>query len=115
MFAKRLKYMRKYRNLSQEELGKKVNSTKGTISNYENEHSTPSNEMLVQLANVLETNTDYLLGRSDSMESQESDEDFEAFRNRPDLEVWYRNLPKSSEEELEMLKEMYEIWRKRNK
>jgi transcriptional regulator with XRE-family HTH domain len=114
VLSKRLKYLRKKNNLSQEGLGKLVNSTKGTISNYENEHSTPSNEMLVQLAKVLDTTTDYLLGKADNPEKTH-EEEFEAFRNNPELEVWYRNLPKSSEEELEMLKEMFEIWKKRKK
>lgn len=74
MFSKRLKYMRKLRNLSQEELGKKINSTKGTISNYENEYSTPSNDVLKDLADVLDTTTDYLLGRSDDPQLTEKQE-----------------------------------------
>lgn len=66
MFPSRLKFLRKKYKLSQEELAKKINTTKGTISNYENEHSTPSNEVLKDLANVLHTTTDYLLGRTDN-------------------------------------------------
>ena len=66
MFPSRLKFLRKKYKLSQEELAKKINTTKGTISNYENEHSTPSNEVLKDLANVLNTTTDYLLGRTDN-------------------------------------------------
>jgi len=61
----RLRAARKARGLSQEELAKFVNTTKGTISNYENGYSTPSNEMLLKLADVLNTTTDYLLGRTD--------------------------------------------------
>lgn len=69
MFPNRLKFLRKKHKLSQEELAKKINTTKGTISNYENEHSTPSNEVLKDLANVLNTTTDYLLGRTDNPNS----------------------------------------------
>ena len=69
MLSQRLKHMRKLRKYTQEELAKKVNTTKGTISNYENGYSTPSNEMLALLADVLETSTDYLLGRSDNPRS----------------------------------------------
>lgn len=68
MFASRLKHLRNERKLSQEELAKKINTTKGTISNYENRHSTPSNELLGDLANILNTTTDYLLGRTDNPE-----------------------------------------------
>lgn len=66
MFSTRLKFLRKKNKLSQEELAKKINTTKGTISNYENEHSTPSNEVLKDLAKVLNTTTDYLLGLIDN-------------------------------------------------
>lgn len=65
MFAKRLKYIRSMRKLTQLELAEKINSTKATISNYENEYSSPSNEVLNDLADALNTTTDYLLGRTD--------------------------------------------------
>jgi len=68
MFANRLKSLRNQRKLSQEELAKKINTTKSTISNYENRYSTPSNEVLRDLANILNTTTDYLLGRTDNPE-----------------------------------------------
>ena len=64
MFSGRLKYMRKLRKLSQEELAKKINTTKGTISNYENQYSSPSNDTLRDISRVLQTTTDFLLGES---------------------------------------------------
>lgn len=97
MFSKRLKYMRKLRNLSQEELGKKINSTKGTISNYENEYSTPSNEVLKDLADVLDTTTDYLLGRSDDPQLTEKQE---------------RMIDKETQEILDLLNQLPEEERK---
>lgn len=63
MFSERLKKARKNKKYTQESLAKKLNTTKGTISNYENGHSTPSNEMLVMLADILDVTVDYLLGR----------------------------------------------------
>ncbi|MDR4190073.1 XRE family transcriptional regulator [Bacillus pseudomycoides] len=67
MLTERLKEARKMRKLTQQGLADKVNATKGTISNYENGHSTPSNEMLKDLANILGVTTDYLLGRDDEL------------------------------------------------
>ncbi|MFS1513669.1 helix-turn-helix domain-containing protein [Chengkuizengella sp. SCS-71B] len=64
MLSDRLKQARKELKLTQEELAKKVNTTKGTISNYENGYSTPSNEMLTLLADILNVTTDFLLGRN---------------------------------------------------
>lgn len=51
--------------LTQEELGKKVNVTKVSISGYENGNRTPDTETLQKLADVFAVSTDYLLGRSD--------------------------------------------------
>lgn len=65
-YPERLVKLRKKKGLTQEELALKVNTTKGTISNYENEHSTPPHETLVLIADILLTTTDYLLGRTDN-------------------------------------------------
>lgn len=62
VLAKRLRQARKNKKLTQEQLAHLVKTTKGTISNYENEYSTPSNEMLKDLAKALDVTTDYLLG-----------------------------------------------------
>lgn len=65
LVSERIKRSRKVAKLTQEELGRRVNTTKATISNYENSYSTPSNLMLVALADMLDVTTDYLLGRTD--------------------------------------------------
>ncbi|WP_420909104.1 helix-turn-helix domain-containing protein [Lysinibacillus fusiformis] len=67
MLSHRLKVARKSKKLTQEQLAVKVQTTKGTISNYENGHSTPSNEMLVLLAKTLNVTTDYLLDNTDEL------------------------------------------------
>ncbi|WP_042472884.1 helix-turn-helix domain-containing protein [Bacillus ndiopicus] len=113
MLDHRLKIARKAKKMTQEQLANKVQTTKGTISNYENGYSTPSNEMLVLLANTLNTTTDYLLGNTDNPflpSQQEKDEaEFQAFANNPTLQKWYMELPKSKEEDLEKLRKMWEI------
>lgn len=68
VLAKRLRQARKNKKLTQEQLAHLVKTTKGTISNYENEYSTPSNEMLKDLAKALDVTTDYLLGNDDGNE-----------------------------------------------
>lgn len=106
MFSTRLRYIRKLRKLSQDELGKRINSTKSTISNYENEYSTPSNDVLKDLADVLNTSTDFLLGRSEEISN---DVDFQTFINDPELQRWYKELPKNKEEDLQRLRKLWEI------
>ncbi|SIQ88477.1 helix-turn-helix domain-containing protein [Domibacillus enclensis] len=65
MLGERLKSLRKERKLTQEELGKRVNVTKVSISGYENGKRSPDTETLQKLADFFDVSTDYLLGRSE--------------------------------------------------
>ncbi|MCP1147354.1 MULTISPECIES: helix-turn-helix domain-containing protein [Bacillus] len=94
MLSKRLKSVRKNKGLTQEELAKRVKTTKGTISNYENGHSTPSNEMLKDLADALNTTTDYLLGRTENISSEQVEYDL----NDPELQIAFKAASDFSEE-----------------
>ncbi|MSE22412.1 helix-turn-helix domain-containing protein, partial [Lactobacillus parabuchneri] len=50
--------------LTQEELGKKINVSKASISLYEKNLREPSKDSLVTLANFFNVSTDYLLGNT---------------------------------------------------
>lgn len=119
MFSKRLKYVRKLRNLSQEELGKKINATKSTISNYENEYSTPSNEVLKDLANILNTTTDYLLGRTDELDEEtEGEKDLiinKISKEFPDAKLMFHDLANMTAEQLEEVYDFIKFKRSQNK
>ena len=65
MLGTRIKELRKEFGLSQVELAMRMEVTKQTISNWENENIQPSVDMLVGLANVFNVTTDYLLGLDD--------------------------------------------------
>lgn len=65
MLSERLRKARKAKKLTQEQLAQLVKTKKTTISNYETGYSTPSNEMLRDLADSLEVSTDWLLGLTD--------------------------------------------------
>lgn len=98
MLSKRLKLIRKRRGLTQDGLANKVKTTKGTISNYENGHSTPSNEMLRDLADALDTTTDYLLGRVEADSNiGGSTSNFE-IDGDPDLQIAFKDASDFSEE-----------------
>lgn len=118
MLTTRLKAARKKAKLTQEELAKRVNTTKGTISNYENDHSTPSNEMLLMLAEVLDTSIDYLLGRTDddSPTNDKNDEDlFRKWAKDSSTGIFFSEILESEEAEIEELREIWEIMKKRRK
>jgi transcriptional regulator with XRE-family HTH domain len=59
-----LRNARETKNLTQREVSKKTGINNKTISNYENDVSSPDPIALKTFADVYETSVDYLLGRS---------------------------------------------------
>lgn len=106
----RLISMRKEKGLSREELSNKLGVSYSTIAKYESGSREPDIEMIGKIANLFDVTTDYLLGRSDQPHLTE-EEAFEAFENDPTLERWYKNLPKSKEEDLQRLRKMWEAFK----
>lgn len=68
-FGSRLKELRENKGLTQGDLGKIVNLTKGNISKYENDTVEANNETLKKLADYFKVSIDYLLGRSDEKDN----------------------------------------------
>ena len=64
-FPSRLKSLRTSSNLTLEQLGKELGSTRATIGNYENSNKKPSLEMLIKIADYFNVSIDYLIGRTD--------------------------------------------------
>ena len=62
MFGQRLRELRCAFGWNQVELARRLNVSKQTVSNWENENIQPSIEMLVKLAQTLSVSADYLLG-----------------------------------------------------
>lgn len=65
MFGKRLRELRKSKNLTMKELGGKMSLAESTISGYEIGNRKPDMEILQKLADFFEVSVDYLLGRTD--------------------------------------------------
>lgn len=113
--GERIVIWRKKKKMTQEELAAKVNVTKAAISNYENGHSTPSNDTLVALADALDIDTDYLLGRTDSPRPLDiGDEvdpkelaEFEEFVNNPEHGIFFMDYLSAPEERK---KELLKFW-----
>ena len=62
MLNERIRKLRLERSWSQVDLAKKLNVTKQSVSNWENDNIQPSIDMLVKLAREFSVSTDYLLG-----------------------------------------------------
>ncbi|WP_245948012.1 helix-turn-helix domain-containing protein [Paenibacillus sambharensis] len=110
----RLRRRRKSMKLTQEKLADLVNTKKTTISNYETGYSTPNNEMLSDLADVLETTVDYLLGRTDNPAlTAAQEQSIPDFANGKDIrdfktflqqqEVMFDGVPLTDEEKARVL------------
>ncbi len=61
-FGYRLRELRKERKLTQDQVARRLNLSKTTISGYENNVKTPSLDVLVQLSVFYNVTANYLLG-----------------------------------------------------
>lgn len=62
MLNDNIKNLRKAKGLSQEELAIKLNVVRQTVSKWENGISVPDSEMLIKIADALDTNVNTILG-----------------------------------------------------
>ena len=65
MLNQRIRLLRQSRIISQVELAKRLNVTKQSVSNWENDNIQPSIEMLLKIAEFFSVSTDYLLARDE--------------------------------------------------
>ncbi|AVK86026.1 XRE family transcriptional regulator [Lysinibacillus sp. B2A1] len=115
MLSSRLKMLRIEQRKTQQEMADVLGISRQGYAKYENNLGEPDNSTLAKLADFFEVSTDYLLGRTDiaALTPQEKNEaEFQAFANDPELKRWYRELPKSKEEDLRMLRSMWEVIKK---
>ena len=62
MLGQRINEIRQASGLNQVELAKRLNISKQTVSNWENDNIQPSIEMLIRISKFFGVTTDYLLG-----------------------------------------------------
>ena len=85
LLGRRIKDLRKSHGLTQEELGKKINVTKVSISCYENETRTPSLETLLELSEIFGVDLNYLFGR-DKFVVKDSDTEYGLYMAEEEIE-----------------------------
>ena len=64
IFSERLKELRKKRGYNQSELAKYMNMRQGSYTKWETGMTEPRIESLIKLADILDTTTDFLLGKT---------------------------------------------------
>ncbi|MGE7623552.1 helix-turn-helix domain-containing protein [Viridibacillus sp. NPDC096237] len=115
MLGSRLIYLRKQKGKTQQDIAKVIGITRPAYTAYETGKRNPDYDTLEKIADYYDVSTDYLLGRSDSptlSPIDKDEEEFQAFANSPDLQKWYKELPKSPEEDLKLLRAMWETIKK---
>lgn len=75
MFNKRLRSERMRAGLTQQKLSDALNVSLVTLQKYEQGTREPSFDCLVRIADILDTSTDYLLGRDDWLKSHAASAD----------------------------------------
>lgn len=69
-FKERLRYLRKLKGVSQQQVANHLNYGYSAISNYESGRCEPSIADLIKLANFFGVSVDFLVGNSDIMTKQ---------------------------------------------
>jgi len=111
-FGTRLTTLRKQKKLLQADVASKIGIARATYGAYEQGTRQPDFETLEKIADFFEVSVDYLLGRTENLylTPEEKDEaEFQSFVNDPELGIWYKELPKSDEDELRKLRMIWEM------
>jgi ribosome-binding protein aMBF1 (putative translation factor) len=102
IFSERLRAARELRKMSQSEVAEKSGLLPSAVSHFETGRRSPSFANLKALSDALKVTTDYLIGRSDSMEVS----------NAVSIKL-LRHAQKMSDEDLETITRMAEVMAKK--
>lgn len=71
MLNERLKQAREAKGLSQSECARRTGASQAAYSYYEQGLRTPSSQMLIRIADLLDVSLDWLVGRSDKEKTED--------------------------------------------
>nr|WP_289038318.1 helix-turn-helix transcriptional regulator [uncultured Allobacillus sp.] len=73
IFGRRLKQCRKSIGKNQEQVAEQIGISRASYSHYENNHVEPDIDLIRRMADYFNVSSDYLLGRTDVPDVQETD------------------------------------------
>ncbi|MGS2750090.1 helix-turn-helix domain-containing protein [Bacillus zanthoxyli] len=89
----RIKQIRIEHKMNQEQFGKEVDLTKGTVSKFENGKAFPGRETIEKIAKRFNVSVDYLYG-----ESEKKDINTNKYEKFNEIMEWLETLPKDKED-----------------
>ncbi|MEK9196857.1 helix-turn-helix domain-containing protein [Ureibacillus sp. FSL E2-3493] len=117
--GKRIVSLREKKGWTQKELANRIKINVSVMNRIESNDRPVKDNELIALANALDCTTDFLLGRTENPEftkkPQDDEIEFQAFINDPELGIWYKELPKSDEDELRKLRMIWEMIKNEHK
>lgn len=114
-FGQRLKQLREENHLTLEELSKKLNIGRSTISNYERDYRRPDINTIKHISDFFDVTVDYLLGKTDmrnykvSKKEQMADEIIQVLIEKKLIEKDEKLTDEKREWLLELLKKAIEM------
>ena len=101
-FAQRLKTLRAEHNMTQKELGRRMNLSRATIAGYETKSRQPSHEKLASMADIFGVSMDYLIDGEETL-TQVSLSQHERIIDEKFLRLYSQLTLKSKESALDYL------------
>lgn len=114
LLGKRIKHLREKNNYSQKRVADALGISNVQLSRYESGDRKPDPDTIVAIAKYYDVSTDYLLGKTENEKKEVDDEkEMKEFFSNPRLNVFFKEMADSPEEQLEELQEFWEIIKKR--
>ncbi len=105
----RLKELRKEAKLTQADVAKFLNISESAYGYYEQGRNEISIGSIQKLAEKYDVSVAYIMCETDEKQPFDDEAAFRAFANDPELQVFYKELPKSDEETVRRLRDIWEI------
>ncbi|OLN21930.1 hypothetical protein BTO30_12045 [Domibacillus antri] len=117
MFPDILKRLRKNKQKTQKEMAEFLGITRQAYGHYENGSRQPDLSTIEKLADFFEVTTDYLIkGKERNVTDTDLSDDEKkmlAFFKNPELNLFFKEMAQSKEEQLEEMRQIWEIIKKR--
>ncbi|AJS59242.1 helix-turn-helix domain-containing protein [Paenibacillus sp. IHBB 10380] len=117
----RLATMRLKKKLTHQNMADKLGITRQGYGNYESGKRDVDTETLTKIANILETNSDYILGQTNDPTPSKSNLNskdmagFETFINNPEHGIFFKDYLSAPEERREEMRQIFKILQEKEK